>query len=144
MVEDITMADIPSQPTSKSTKSQVLHTSTLPRPSFAYLHLSLLSSSPTPTTQQPDNLQIRSYLTMALRQFLGDTGAGIPVDILKVQGDECWVRVPSGDLGAVSGAITAFPGVSKEGELTLLGVKGAGDWLGALVGRMGEGGIWGP
>ncbi|RKU45944.1 hypothetical protein DL546_004325 [Coniochaeta pulveracea] len=138
------MAEAPSQPPSKTTKSHILHTSTLRRPSFAYLHLTLISSSPTPTTTELDNLQLRSYLTAALRQFLGDTGAGIPVDILKVQRHECWIRVPRDDLGAVSGAITAFPGVSKGGDLALLRVKGAGDWLGPLVGRTGEERIWGP
>ncbi|KAH6850804.1 hypothetical protein B0I37DRAFT_121752 [Chaetomium sp. MPI-CAGE-AT-0009] len=91
-------------------------------------------------------LQLRAYLTTALRQFLGDTGAAIPVDFLAVRGADAWVRVPRQDLAAFVGAVTAFSGVemsagSEEGRMVLR-VVASGDWLGSLVGKGGEGRVW--
>ena len=78
-----------------------------------------------------DALTIRTYLTSALTRFLGQTGAGIPIDLLKIndpaqkserddEGDAkkkngkiverstCWIRVPSQDLAAVCAALTSW------------------------------------
>ncbi|KAL2021195.1 hypothetical protein VTK56DRAFT_7382 [Thermocarpiscus australiensis] len=103
-----------------------------------------------------DDLQVRAYLTAALRQFLGDTGAAIPVDILLARGRHVWVRVPRPDLGAFAAAITAFPGLpgssSSSSSLAAAGVgegtlllqlDGCGDWLGSVLGRMAEEELWG-
>jgi ribonuclease P/MRP protein subunit POP8 len=144
MSQDIEMAEASavSQPTSKPQKSQELFATTIKSPPFGYAHLELLSDSAEPG--ELDNLQVRSYCTAALRQFLGDTGVSIPLDILKVQRSECWLRVPRQDLGAFSGAITAFPGLNQGGSLSLLRLRACGDWLGALVGRAEQDRLWNP
>ncbi|KAK1835815.1 hypothetical protein QBC39DRAFT_297657 [Podospora conica] len=125
------------------TKTRELTTATIKSPPFAYLHLSASSSTTT-----LDALQVRSYCTSACRQFLGATGAAIPVDILSVPsgsgGGDAWVRVPRADLGAFAGAITAYGGSSSDaGGVMVLRVKACGDWLGSLVGGEGEERVWG-
>ncbi|KAK3399022.1 hypothetical protein B0T20DRAFT_352227 [Sordaria brevicollis] len=129
---------------SKSSKSQVLTQTTIRSPPFSYAHLSLSSPSSSHTPHL-DALTTRSYLSAALRQFLGDTGASMAIDILLVNATngECWVRVPREDLGAFAAAVTAYPGHLVQGEEVLMRVVGCGDWLGALVGKEGEGEVWG-
>ncbi|KAB5575906.1 hypothetical protein GE09DRAFT_608938 [Coniochaeta sp. 2T2.1] len=159
MAADAEMTDI-SIPPSKTPKAHTLHTLTLTSPSFAYAHLQLSTSNSNssppslPRSSQPpqqlDNLQLTAYLTAALRQFLGDHGAAVSIDILKIQGKDCWVRLPRQDLGLFAAAVTAYPGTTTTaqglgGGTTglLLRLVGAGDWLGSVVGREGEGEVWG-
>lgn len=113
---------------------------TIKAPPFAYAHLGLVTETSEPT--QLDDLQVRSYCTTALHQFLGDTGTAIALDILKVQGTECWLRMPRQDLGAFSAAITAFPGLTQGGSTSLLRLLACGDWLGSLVGRVDQQKLW--
>ncbi|KAK4193096.1 hypothetical protein QBC35DRAFT_164511 [Podospora australis] len=126
------------------TKTRDLATLTIKSPAFTYAHLS--SSIPFSTTSQQetnlDALQVKSYLTAALRQFLGDTGVAIPIDILLVKGTSAWVRLPQPDLGAFAGAITAFPGLGGGGETLLLHLEACGDYLGSLIGRAEEADMW--
>ncbi|KAK3997460.1 hypothetical protein QBC44DRAFT_314859 [Cladorrhinum sp. PSN332] len=135
------------QPRTKTIIKKTSHSltqQTLSSPPFSYIHLSTspLPSLPStsPTNQPLDNLLLRSYLTTALRQFLGDTGVAIPVDILSCTSRTAWIRVPRQDLGAFAGAITAFPGLNQGGETTLLllQIKACGDFLGSLLGKGGE------
>ncbi|KAL0467374.1 hypothetical protein QR685DRAFT_608761 [Neurospora intermedia] len=142
------------KPTKSSSKFQTLTQTTIRSPVFSYAHLSLVSpfpssssssSSSSQNTPSLDTLTARHYLTTALRQFLGDTGASLAIDMLLVKGTECWVRVPREDLAAFAAAVTAYPGhnVGGEEEQMLMRVVGCGDWLGALVGREGQGRVWG-
>ncbi|KAK3297539.1 uncharacterized protein B0H64DRAFT_457756 [Chaetomium fimeti] len=149
------------QPSTSHTHTRTLTTLTLKTPPSAYAHLSLTNptltttttttnNSTTTTTNAPDILQLRAHLTTALRQFLGDTGAAIPIDFLAVRGGEAWVRVPREDLGAFVGAVTAFAGAGEEmmstegeGAGMVVRVVASGDWLGSLVGKGGEGRVWG-
>ncbi|KAK3905412.1 hypothetical protein C8A05DRAFT_12775 [Staphylotrichum tortipilum] len=143
--------------TPTATKSKPPQTTlTLPTP-FSYAHLTLL---PSPSSPQPilDTLQVRAYLSTALRQFLGDTGAAIPLDILFLTDlqsqsqsspssppPSVWVRLPRADLAAFAAGVTAFGGLavpSGGGGKMVLQLKGCGDWLGALVGRDDEAGLW--
>ncbi|KAL2266538.1 hypothetical protein VTJ83DRAFT_5890 [Remersonia thermophila] len=111
-----------------------------------------LEPEPAPAPALLDNLQLRAYLTAALRQFLGDTGAAIPLDILLLRGASAWVRVPREDLAALAAAVAAFDGLAPEGGGAgpwggreggvLLRVRACGDWLGALIGRDEEGVLW--
>lgn len=117
-------------------KSREIYSTTIKNPTYAYAHLELITT----TNIILDDLQIRSYLTAALKQFLGATGAGMPIDILKVQGKESWVRVPRQDLGAFAAALTAWSG---SGPSTGFMIRAAGDWLGALVGRHDQRKLWG-
>ncbi|KAI0019590.1 hypothetical protein F4780DRAFT_431527 [Xylariomycetidae sp. FL0641] len=117
---------------------------TLKSPHWSYACLSVVSSSPTPSSSL-DALQVRTWLSAALRQFLGATGLGMPVDILKVSGAErtCWVRVPRDDLSAFAAAVTAWQGTTgDDGAHATLRVRGCSDWLGALVGQESEERVW--
>jgi ribonuclease P/MRP protein subunit POP8 len=109
-------------------KSHDIYTTTIRTPPYAYAHLELITTA---ATTALDDLQVRSYLTSALKRFLGVTGSGMPVDILKVDGRHCWVRVPRQDLGAFAAALAAWPGSGA--AVTGFLIRAAGDWLGALV-----------
>jgi ribonuclease P/MRP protein subunit POP8 len=147
----------PTTPTpSKLTKTLTLTTTTLRTPPFAYAHLTLTPDPQSPPTTptpslQVDALQVRAYLTTALRQFLGTTGAAIAIDILLIDGASVWVRVPREDLAAFAAGVTAFAGTPSSSSSQgggdgagrmLLQLGACGDWLGGLVGREGEGGLW--
>ena len=123
-------------------KSRELQSSTIRAPRFAYAYLVMVTDSSSPSAKL-DALQVRSYCTAALKQFLGDTGVAISIDILKVEGSEAWVRVPQPDLNAFSAALTAFPGISKDEEAWILQVRACGDWLGSLLGRSQQQQLWG-
>ncbi|KAI1765949.1 hypothetical protein GGR53DRAFT_488239 [Hypoxylon sp. FL1150] len=143
MADSTDMADTSmtgmSSPT-KAKKSRELVTATIRAPRFSYAHLEVFSTSADPG--ELDDLQVRSYCTSALKQFLGTTGVGIPLDILKVEGKDCWIRLPRDDLAAFSAAITAWQGSFQNGLHSSLRIKGCSDWLGALVGRDGEDKLW--
>ncbi|KAK4203692.1 hypothetical protein QBC40DRAFT_274263 [Triangularia verruculosa] len=141
MTEAMDLDPHPRSSLPKTKKSLPLTTLTLPPSTFSYAHLTLLS----PSTVQLDPLQLKSYLTSALSQFLGQTGTAIPIDILSVSSSSAWVRLPRPDLAAFSAAIAAFPGISSGRERIVLKVEAAGDYLGALISRSKDGDdIWGP
>lgn len=119
-------------------KSHDIYATTIKTPPYAYAHLEIITNT---TAMVLDNLQVRSYLSSALKQFLGTTGSGMPIDILKVDGNNCWVRVPRQDLGAFAAAMTAWTGSGA--SVTGVLIRAAGDWLGALVGRCDQRKIWG-
>ncbi|KAK7749908.1 hypothetical protein SLS53_000490 [Cytospora paraplurivora] len=122
----------------KSTsKSHDIYTTTIKTPPYAYAHLELITT----TAVALDHLQLRLYLTSALKQFLGSTGSGMPIDILKVDGKQCWVRMPRQDLGAFAAALTVWTGSGA--TVTGFLIRAAGDWLGALVGRYDQRITWG-
>ena len=56
------------------------------------------------------------------------TGTAIPIDILKVEGRDVWVRVPREDGRAVVEA-----GSGWVNEAVTWRVKGKSEWLGGLV-----------
>lgn len=129
----------------KSQKFQELTTCTVKAPSYTYAHLELLSSASgeqAGPSVELDALQVRSYCTAALKQFLGLTGTAIPLDILKVQGRSCWLRLPRDDLGAFSAAITAWQGTTLDDDQVTLRILGCSDWLGTLIGREDENKLW--
>ncbi|KXH24875.1 hypothetical protein CSAL01_00211 [Colletotrichum salicis] len=133
-----------STPRATGQKSHELLTCTIKTPAFSYTQLELISESPT-TSQEAlelDNLQVRSYCNAALGQFLGATGSAIPIDILKVEGAQCWLRVPRQDLSPFTAAITAWAGISDQGSRQVLRVKQCSDYLGAIVGTDGQDKLW--
>ncbi len=120
---------------------------TIRRPPFTYLHLTLLRSSSslsstttTATTADIDILTFHAHLASALQQFLGETGLAIPIDFLKVQGADCWIRVPREDGVAVGEAVSGWVGTMGVGGGGEVGwrVKGRADWLGAVVAGTGR------
>lgn len=129
-----------------NSKSYDLLTCTIRTPPFSFVHLELVSADPTNIGQNIalDDLQIKSYCTSACRQFLGLTGAAIPIDILKVEGVECWLRVPRQDLGSFSAAVTTWKGTTDEkGTRMVLRVTQCSDWLGMMVGTAEQEKLWG-
>ncbi len=112
-------------------------TCTVSKPAHAYANMELVTVECGPKTEPAplDALEVRSYCALALQRFLGVSGAGMPVDVLKVQGCECWVRVPREDLARFAAAITAWPGVSRGGSAAVLQIRASGNWLGSLLGR---------
>lgn len=122
-------------------KSHDILTCTIKTTPFSYAHLELITDRPEEAVEL-DNLQVKSYCTIALRQFLGLTGAAIPLDILKTNGSECWLRVPRQDLGSFAAAITAWKGTSDGGVQYVLRMKQCSDWLGVMVGSDGQDRLW--
>ncbi|KAI1501112.1 hypothetical protein F5X99DRAFT_213413 [Biscogniauxia marginata] len=137
---DVSMTDT-DPPPQKTNKSHELVTRTIRAPPYAYAHLEVFSNEG-PDVVELDALQVRSYCTAALRQFLGATGVAIPLDILKVEGHSCWLRLPRDDLGGFSAAITAWQGTTQDGVRLSLRVRGCADWLGLLVGQEGQQRLW--
>ncbi|KAK0392228.1 hypothetical protein NLU13_1725 [Sarocladium strictum] len=128
-------------------KSIDILTCTIRAPPFSYVHLEVVSADPTSNNQDSnlDELQVKSYCSAACRQFLGLTGAAIPIDILKVDGMDCWLRLPRQDLGSFSAAVTTWKGTTDEkGERVVLRVKQCSDWLGMMVGTEQQAKLWGP
>jgi ribonuclease P/MRP protein subunit POP8 len=123
-------------------KSHDILTCTIKTPEFSYAHMELITDSTTAGPPSLDELQVKSYCTAALRQFLGLTGAGMSLDILKAEGAHCWVRVPRPDLGSFAAAITAWRGTTEDGVACLLRVRRCSDWLGSMVGSEGQDRLW--
>ncbi|CAG9943201.1 unnamed protein product [Clonostachys rosea f. rosea IK726] len=120
-------------------KSHDLLTCTVKNPQFSYALLELVTDN---EDAELDNLQVQSYCNTALRQFLGITGAAIPIDVLKVQGKECWVRVPQPELGAFAAGITAWRGTIEDGAQNILRLKQCSDYLGSMVGGYSQDTLW--
>lgn len=95
------------KPKPKSTP-HILHQSTFRHPPFTTFHLTLSSSSPQNTSL--DTFQTSQLLTSALTAYLGLTGAAIPIDILKIEGRDVWIRVPKGDARGVRAALGSWVG----------------------------------
>lgn len=126
--------------TAKESKSRELYSSTLSRPPFAYAQIEVVQNQSSPGVL--DALQVRSYCDAALKQFLGATGAAMPLDLLKLDGSEFWVRLPREDMGLFAAALAAWSSVSRGGTATALRLKASGNWLGSLVGRSEQQALW--
>ena len=109
-------------------------------PLYTYLHLTLIStptialspkSSNCDRPSEVDVLTARSFLSSALQQYLGLAGAAIPVDILKAEGRDCWVRVPIEDKLAIEGALGHWAS-NKDGGVAWR-VRNKGEWLGVVA-----------
>ena len=118
--------------------STIFSQATIRHLTFAYLHLSLVSPSTllkTSTTSTPpiDLITVRTHLTSAFTQFLGLTGSAILVDILKVEGQDAWIRVPFEDRHAVIEALSGWTGSDVTWR-----VQESGSWLGGMIGSNGQ------
>ena len=122
-----------------TTKGHEISTRTIKQPQFAYAHLSLISDPPKDDSM--DVITFRSHLTSALSQFLGFTGSAIAVDFLKIEGKDCWIRVPRQDLSAVVAAVGGWVGGSEDSQVGWR-VKGSGNWLSTLIANRDIENIW--
>ncbi|KAK0512819.1 hypothetical protein JMJ35_004836 [Cladonia borealis] len=122
--------------TTKPTSHSSSRSLTIRNPPYTYLHLILLTSTLSSSSQPPvDILTARTYLTSALSQYLGLTGTAIPIDFLKVEGGSLWIRVPREDEVALVGALSQW--VGKDGDVSWR-VKAKGEWLGSVVAGNGD------
>jgi ribonuclease P/MRP protein subunit POP8 len=134
-----TKEDTPDSPsttpqTSRPNASKIHHTATLRSPTWTYFHISLYTT--TPSEIPLDALTVRRYITSALSRSFGLTGSAIPVDILKLEGDELWIRVPLDDAMAVHESLSSWVGAEGGGVRWV--VKGRDEWLVRLVGGDGQ------
>lgn len=124
----------------KEGKARELFGTTFKQPPFAYAHIEVVHSSSSRDSGDLDALQIRGYCESALKQFLGVTGAGMPFDLLKIDGSEFWLRLPREDLSCFAAALTAWvPGSESP---IVLRLRESGNWLGSLVGRSEQQALW--
>lgn len=119
------------RPKRKKSNPTSIKQTTLRKPRWTYLRIALHSSPP--ISQPIDSSTARLHLTSALRQFLGLTGEAIPIDFLKLEGPELWIRVPREDGDAVATALGGWVGGS-DGATVGWRIKGRDDWLSRLSG----------
>ncbi|KZF22599.1 hypothetical protein L228DRAFT_238533 [Xylona heveae TC161] len=108
---------------------------------WAYLQLELLFAPPSSAPPSVDNITVRTNLTTALHQFLGLTGTAIPIDLLKVQGRQAWLRVAQEDMGAVVAAVSGWVGgggTTADAESIGWRVHATGNWLAGMISGGGQ------
>ncbi|KAH9843450.1 hypothetical protein Tdes44962_MAKER07394 [Teratosphaeria destructans] len=105
-------------------------TLTLRAPTWHYVHLRHL---PTATSPALDPVTTHLHLVQALSRFLGLHGAAVPLDILKLDGHDVWIRVPAEAREVVVAAVGGWVGSAGEGWR----VVGRSSWDVRAVGREG-------
>lgn len=141
MVENVvTQGALLDAPSGKMLKTNEITTRTIKSPYFAYINLELISRPV--SSKSLDDLTIRRYLSAALSQFLGLMGSAISIDILKAEGQECWIRTARQDLSTVVASAGGWIGNDEEAGQVSWRVKAAGNWLGSLVRSHDEQRLW--
>lgn len=74
-----------------------------------------------------------------MTQYLGLHGAAIPIDVLKVDDQNAYIRMSYDDGSAVVAAVSQWQ--SRDGKVGLR-VKGRSAWLGGLLGREANARLW--
>jgi len=115
----------------RAPKTHILGQLTVRNPPWSYIHLQHLTSNSPATTPALDAVTAHLQITAALTQFLGLHGAAIPIDILKTEGSEVWIRVPAEDHSALLAAVGGW--VSGKGEGWR--VKGSSSWDAGAMAR---------
>lgn len=106
----------------RTPKNHTVSQFTIRDPPWAYIYLQhLTSAGPTPSL---DAVTAQLHITAALSQFLGLHGTAIPVDIMKLEGGDVWIRVPAQDKTALVGAVGGWVSAKGEGWR----VKGTSSW----------------
>ncbi|KXL50684.1 hypothetical protein M433DRAFT_150757 [Acidomyces richmondensis BFW] len=109
-------------------KNFIISRTTIRNPPWAYIHLQHLKpTSAHVSSAQPsplDAVTAHLHLKAALSRFLGLHGEAISIDILKLQGNDVWIRVPAGDKNILIAAVGGW--VSGKGEGWR--VKGTSSW----------------
>jgi ribonuclease P/MRP protein subunit POP8 len=98
----------PSKPPQQPTK-----TFTLRNPTWSYIRLQQFQ--PPKNSNALDALTAHIQITAALHQFLGVHGVAVPVDVLKLEESEVWIRVPAVDRSALVAAVGGWVGKAGEG-----------------------------
>lgn len=128
---DVEMAEADSSQKSKRKRNQkpssTISQFTIRNPPWSYIHLSLIFTSSNVTTKL-DALTAHLHLRAALSQFLGLHGTAIPIDILKLEANDVYIRVPREDASALVIAVGSWVGKNGEGWM----VRHSGCWGPAL------------
>lgn len=124
----------------KLPKSAVITSKTIKTPPSSYACLELVTESSKITSL--DDITVRSYIMAALTRYLGLTGSAISIDILKVEGKECWIRMPREDLSPVIAAVAGWVGDNGADGKVGWRVRASGNWLGILMGNKSAEEIW--
>ncbi|KAF2168054.1 hypothetical protein M409DRAFT_21500 [Zasmidium cellare ATCC 36951] len=137
--EQDTLATTSASPTTKKRKKPSTKPATtqfsIRHPTWSYIRLQHLSPTPNPT-QDLDTMTAHMHLTGALSTFLGLHGSAITFDILKLEGQDVWIRVQAEDRAAVVAATGGWVSKAREGWK----VKGWSCWNAAAGGRDAAGG----
>lgn len=110
---------------------------------YSYLHLRIANQAANSSSHKQkeqlelDEVTVLSHLTNALGQYLGLTGTAIPIDILKVEASEAWIRLPVEGERAVVAALSQW----GRGGVALR-VLGRGSWLGGLQRGVDDAKLW--
>jgi len=107
------------------------------QPTWTYFHLSLHTIGPIQTTH--DLLTARQNLNAALSKYFGLFGSAVPIDILKHQDRELWIRVPRENASLVQESLAAWhiPGSAPNSGIKYV-IHSQGDWLVNLVSGDGQ------
>ena len=104
----------------------------LTQPRWSYCRISTLPSG-SAHVQPLDATTVRLALLQALTTYLGDHGAAIPIDILKIehgpQSSDVIVRISRQDREAFAAAVSSAGNTTR----VALRVKSSSDWLAGLV-----------
>jgi ribonuclease P/MRP protein subunit POP8 len=103
---------------------------TIKRPIWAYIHLQHL----TPASEEKlslDAVTAHLHLTASLRTFLGMHGAAIPIDLLDIQGQQVWIRVPADDRQTILAAVGGWSDSRGHGWR----VRGSSAWSASAAGK---------
>ena len=99
---------------------------TLQANEFHYLHLTLVTSHA--ATVAMDEATAVLDIQAALRRYLGLTGAAIPIDILKIDKESVWVRIPHADAQMVTSALGSWTG-GTQSERRMWKIEASSEWL---------------
>lgn len=114
-----------------ATKNQTLSEFSIRKPDWSYIQLQHLSSSNASSTQALDGVTAQLHLDAALSTFLGLHGSAIPIDLLQIEDQDIWIRVPADNRAAVIAAAGGW--TSKNGEGWR--VKAWSHWNASALGR---------
>jgi ribonuclease P/MRP protein subunit POP8 len=108
----------------RQNKTHALTRFTIRNPRWCYIHLQHLTTSTSNAPADLDAVTAHLHLTAALSQFLGIHGSAVPIDIMKLSGQDVWTRVPAEDRNVLVAAAGGW--VSRNGEGWR--VKGWSSW----------------
>ncbi|KAH0604440.1 uncharacterized protein H6S33_006817 [Morchella sextelata] len=117
---------------------------TIKNPEWGYARLKMIYDPPYTAespSYPPDILTWRTTLTMCLTQFLGLMGSAIHIDILHLENDEAWLRLPQNDTTMFAAAVSGYVG-TIEGKSVGFKTLGMGDFPMGVVGKGEEDALW--
>lgn len=110
-------------------------------PQFTYARLELSTRNRNGPIEL-DVLTMRTYINLALSQYLGVMSAGFSVDVVNVDAKGCWLRLHREDLGSFIVAVSSWVGITESGHDISWKVQGAARWLNLLIGNQDTQEIW--